>query len=125
MCFITLGTHGIEKVTAHENSMEIDGIIITVDYFKHSQTRGAYLSFVLTRDDESIDFDNSTHLFLDRNSSHNYLLPTGLLHRGQYLLCAYDIHNHGALMDGVGYPASILELFISGNYTGKIIESLA
>ena len=115
-----LGTHGIENVTAHENSTEIDRIIVTVNYFKNSQTRGAYLSFILIRDDGSIDFNKSAHLFLDRSSSRDYPVPTGLLHHGQYLLCAYDIQNHGALMDGVGYPASILEFFMSGNNSGKL-----
>ena len=103
------------NVVIPQNSSDID---ITVNYFKQSKAKGAYLSFILTRNDGSIDFNRSVHHILNRNTSvDDYPLP---LAQGRYLLYTYDIQGHGLLMDEVMYPASFTEFFMHRTAPGKI-----
>lgn len=63
----------------------------------------------------------SALLALDRNISHDYILPFNLF-PGSYTVLVYDIERNGILSDGVGYPAVTDVFFASGEVQGKYFK---
>ena len=117
LCFMT-GTHDIRDVT-------IDNIshTLTIQYFRPSVATGALIVFTSINEDRSVNFSRSLYLYLDRNASLNYTLPVDLT-PGQYHVFAYSSEMDGTFINGVGYPASTKQLYVTGNSRGEIAVKL-
>ena len=104
MC--TIGTHGLTNVMIRETE---SSVTVSTNYLEGSAVSGALFSFVFLTEDGGVDFNRSTLLIGDRNSS---ILEACDLFPGHYLFYAYDIECYGTLSNGVVYPAVSEELFI-------------
>ena len=96
-----------------ENSTSIQAV-----YSDHSTASGALFSFVHITDNGDVDFSRSFFLALDRNTSHNHILPFDL-YPGHYGVHVYDIACAGTLHNGVRYPAVTEELFTNLTNNGN------
>ena len=93
------GTHGILSIDATPTLSEI---LMKIAYYRHSNTRGAFLSVVFITHDGGVDFTKSALLPMEKD---NNTLPHRLHSPGTYEVHAYDIEEDGTLATGVGYPA--------------------
>ena len=114
-----LGTHDI--VSSQTSQTEEHAIIVTTRYSDHSTASGAMFSFVFITDSGDVDFSRSFLLALDRNTSHNHILPFDL-YPGHYRVYVYDIEHDRILHNGVGYPAVSEELVTILTNTGKSFQ---
>ena len=114
-----LGTHDI--VNSQTSQTEEHAIIVTTRYSEHSTASGAMFSFVFITDSGDVDFNRSFLLALDRNTSHNHILPFDL-YPGHYRVYVYDIEHDRTLHNGVGYPAVSEELVTILTNTGKSFQ---
>ena len=91
---------------------EDNSIILETFYHDNSTASGALFSIVFITDSGDVDFSKSHLLTLDKNSSYRHTLPFDL-YPGHYIMCAYDIEQGGILTNGLGYPASVQDGFLS------------
>ena len=90
-----------------DNRIELETL-----YYDDSTASGALFSIVFITESRDVDFSKSFLLTLDRISSHRHTLPFDL-YPGHYAMCAYDIEQGGILTNGLGYPASVQNRFLS------------